>query len=76
MPKLRSVAQNEWKKHPYKFFLLLVEKKKSLSGKYQKKEKKFWDTEIIGNRRKIYMGVFSTHYVPLISILAPKIMEE
>ena len=26
--------------------------------------------------RKIYMGVFSTHFVPLISILAPKIMEE
>jgi hypothetical protein len=25
---------------------------------------------------KIYMGVFSTHFVPLISILAPKIMEE
>ena len=26
MPKLRSVAQNEWKKHPYIFFLLLVQK--------------------------------------------------
>ena len=25
-PKLRSVAQNEWKKHPYIFFLLLVQK--------------------------------------------------
>ena len=25
---------------------------------------------------KIYIGVFSTHYVPLISILASKIMEE
>jgi hypothetical protein len=25
---------------------------------------------------KKYMGVFSTHFVPLISILAPKIMEE
>ena len=25
--------------------------------------------------KKIYMGVFSTHFVPLISILAPKIME-
>jgi hypothetical protein len=25
---------------------------------------------------KIYMGVFSTHFVPLISILAPKLMEE
>jgi hypothetical protein len=25
---------------------------------------------------KIYMGVFSTHFVPLISILAPKIMGE
>ena len=25
---------------------------------------------------KICMGVFSTHFVPLISILAPKIMEE
>ena len=25
---------------------------------------------------KIYMGVFSTHFVPLILILAPKIMEE
>ena len=25
---------------------------------------------------KIYMGVFSTHFVPLISILASKIMEE
>jgi hypothetical protein len=24
----------------------------------------------------IYMGVFSTHFVPLILILAPKIMEE
>jgi hypothetical protein len=28
------------------------------------------------NLEKIYMGVFSTHFVPLISILAPKIMEE
>ena len=26
VPKLRSVAQNEWKKHPYIFFLLLVQK--------------------------------------------------
>jgi hypothetical protein len=25
---------------------------------------------------KIYMGVFSTHFVPLISILAPKVMKE
>jgi hypothetical protein len=25
---------------------------------------------------KIYMGVFSTHFVPLISGLAPKIMED
>ena len=25
-PKLRSVAQNEWKKHPYIFFLLSVQK--------------------------------------------------
>ena len=25
-PKLKSVAQNEWKKHPYIFFLLLVQK--------------------------------------------------
>ena len=26
VPKLRSVAQNEWKKHPYLFFLLFVQK--------------------------------------------------
>jgi hypothetical protein len=26
MPKLRSVAQNEWKKHPFIFLLLLVQK--------------------------------------------------
>ena len=26
VPKLRLVAQNEWKKHPYVFFLLLVQK--------------------------------------------------
>ena len=26
VPKLRSVTQNEWKKHPYIFFLLLVQK--------------------------------------------------
>ena len=26
MPKLRSVAQNEWKKHPYIFFLLSIQK--------------------------------------------------
>ena len=26
LPKLRSVAQNEWKKHPYIFFLLLIQK--------------------------------------------------
>ena len=26
VPKLRSVAQIEWKKHPYLFFLLLVQK--------------------------------------------------
>ena len=28
------------------------------------------------NHKKIYMCVFSTHFVPLISILAPKIMEK
>ena len=38
-PKLSSVSQNEWKKHPYKFFLLLVTKKTSLSGKNWKKQK-------------------------------------
>ena len=26
VPKLRSVAQNEWKKHPYIIFLFLVQK--------------------------------------------------
>ena len=26
VPKLSSVSQNEWKKHPYIFFLLLVQK--------------------------------------------------
>ena len=26
LPKLRSVAQIEWNKHPYLFFLLLVQK--------------------------------------------------
>ena len=26
VPKLRSVAQNEWKKYPYVFFLFLVQK--------------------------------------------------
>ena len=26
VPKLRSVSQIEWKKHPYLFFLLLVQK--------------------------------------------------
>ena len=26
VPKLRSVAQNEWKKHPYIYFLLSVQK--------------------------------------------------
>ena len=26
VPKLSSVSQNEWKKHPYIFFLLMVEK--------------------------------------------------
>ena len=26
VPKLSSVSQNEWKKHPYIFFLLLVKK--------------------------------------------------
>jgi hypothetical protein len=42
VPKLRSVAQNEWKKHPYIFFLLLVQKKTSLSRKKsEKKTKKF-----------------------------------
>ena len=25
VPKLRSVAQNEWKKHPYIFFLFVVQ---------------------------------------------------
>ena len=41
VPKLRSVAQNEWKKHPYIyfFFLLLVQKKMSLSGQNWKKNK-------------------------------------
>ena len=26
MPKLRSVAQNEWKRHPHIFFLLSIQK--------------------------------------------------
>ena len=26
VPNLKLVAQNEWKKHPYVFFLLLVQK--------------------------------------------------
>ena len=26
VPKLRSMAQNEWKKHSYIFFLILVKK--------------------------------------------------
>ena len=26
VPKLKSVTQNEWKKHPYIIFLLLVQK--------------------------------------------------
>jgi hypothetical protein len=41
VPNLKSVAQNEWKKHPYKFFLRLVQKNMSLSGKNRKKTKKF-----------------------------------
>jgi hypothetical protein len=39
VPKLRLVAQNEWKKHPYMFFLLLVKKKTSLSRKNWKNSK-------------------------------------
>jgi hypothetical protein len=36
-----GVAQNEWKKHPYILFLLLVQKETNLSGKNRKKTKKF-----------------------------------
>ena len=39
-PKLKSVAQNEWKNHSYKFFLQLVQKKTSLSGKKLEKNEK------------------------------------
>ena len=48
VPKLSSVAQNEWEKHPYIFLVKI----------------------------KLLNGFFFTHFVPLISILAPKIMEE
>jgi hypothetical protein len=40
MPILESVAHNEWKKHPYIFFLLSVHKKTNLSGKNWKKNEK------------------------------------
>ena len=39
VPKLKSVAQNEWKKQPYIFFLLSVQK--LISGKNWNKTKKF-----------------------------------
>ena len=39
MQKLRSVAQNEWKKRPYIFFLLLVKKKQVWAEKTGKKRK-------------------------------------
>ena len=38
--KSRSVAQNEWKKHPYMYILLLIQKETSSSGKNWKKTKK------------------------------------
>merc|ERR1712008_3430 len=41
VPKLRSVAQNEWKNNHIYFILCLVQKQTSLSGKNQKKTKKF-----------------------------------
>jgi hypothetical protein len=40
------VAENEWRKHPYVFFLLLVKKKTSLSGKKRKNSKKI---KVAGN---------------------------
>jgi hypothetical protein len=44
------VAQNEWKKHPYIFFLLLVQKKKRVGAeKIGKKRKKSKNLKVAGN---------------------------
>jgi hypothetical protein len=40
VPKLRSVAQNEWKKHPYIFFLLAVLKINEFERKKLEKNEK------------------------------------
>ena len=53
-----------------------------LVPKFRSEVQNEWKTHIyifstFGSKIKYtYMGVFSTHFVPLISILAPKIMEE
>ena len=49
LPKLRSVAQNEWKKHPYIFFLLLVQKKWVWAEKIGKKRKNSRNLKVAGN---------------------------
>ena len=54
MPQLRSVAQNEWKNHPYIFFLLSVQKKTILSGKnWKKKQKNSKNLQVAGNHPNI-----------------------
>jgi hypothetical protein len=44
VPKLRSVAQNDWKKHPYIFFLLLVQKINLIERKNMEKNEKLPET--------------------------------
>ena len=41
VPNLKSVAQNEWKKHPYIFFVTLGSKIKKFDGKNWEKTEKF-----------------------------------
>ena len=55
------VAQNEWKKHPYMFFLFLVKKKRVWAekiGKIRKNSEKFQNQKNAGNYPNISFSIF------------------
>ena len=71
VPKLSSVAQNEWKKHPY-IFLVKIKLLNGFFFNFFRSNSFIFEPKV----EKLYMGVFFIHFVPLNSILAPKIMKE
>ena len=64
MPKLRSVAQNEWKKHPYIFFFTFRSKINEFEEKKLEKRKNSKNLKVAGNHPNIeFTLVFQVLYM-------------